>query len=208
MLIILEFLLWARYQGCHFHATAVDSLLFWNRNLPKSYKLAGLGEETQDTRHTWGRMPWSSGTTVCEHFACQKGTVERVYCIGQDKPLVNHIGFLLLLFFSFLLFLPSLLSLFCSYLQYSVPLWHAGSLAAACELLVATCGIQFPDQGSNPSPALGKWGSSHWTTREVLGLVFLQNTRKMPRGHHCSIKRPRMFLKATLNPCAYLAAGQ
>ena len=50
---------------------------------------------------------------------------------------------------------------------------HTESLVAACELLVATCGIQFPNQGSNPSPALGKWGSSHWTTREVLGLVFL-----------------------------------
>ena len=31
-------------------------------------------------------------------------------------------------------------------------LWHVGSLAVACELLVATCGIQFPDQGSNPGP--------------------------------------------------------
>ena len=51
--------------------------------------------------------------------------------------------------------------------------WHLESLVAACELLVATCGIQFPDQRSTPSPALGKWGSSHWTTREVLGLVFL-----------------------------------
>ena len=27
-----------------------------------------------------------------------------------------------------------------------------GSLVAACRLLVAACGIQFPDQGSNPGP--------------------------------------------------------
>ena len=29
---------------------------------------------------------------------------------------------------------------------------HLGSLVVACELLVVTCGIQFPDQGSNPGP--------------------------------------------------------
>ena len=31
-------------------------------------------------------------------------------------------------------------------------LQHTGSSSAACELLVAACGIQFPDQGSNPGP--------------------------------------------------------
>ena len=30
-------------------------------------------------------------------------------------------------------------------------LQHMGSLVAACKLLVAACGIQFPDQGSNTS---------------------------------------------------------
>ena len=29
---------------------------------------------------------------------------------------------------------------------------HTGSLVAACKLLVAACGIEFPDQGSNPGP--------------------------------------------------------
>ena len=37
-----------------------------------------------------------------------------------------------------------------------------------CWVLVAACGIYFPDQGSNPRPpALGAWSLSHWTTREV-----------------------------------------
>ena len=34
-------------------------------------------------------------------------------------------------------------------------LWHTGSLVVAYELLVAECGVQFPDQGSNP-------GHLHW----------------------------------------------
>lgn len=37
-------------------------------------------------------------------------------------------------------------------------------------LLIATCGIQFPDQGIELGPpALGTWSSSH---REVLGNIF------------------------------------
>ena len=39
-------------------------------------------------------------------------------------------------------------------------LWHAGSLVAACKMLVATCGIQFPDQGSNLEPLLLELGVS------------------------------------------------
>ena len=31
-------------------------------------------------------------------------------------------------------------------------LQHVESLVAACKLLVEACGIQFPDQGSNPIP--------------------------------------------------------
>ena len=34
-------------------------------------------------------------------------------------------------------------------------LGHVGSLVVACELLVAACGIQFPDRGWNP-------GLQHW----------------------------------------------
>ena len=37
-------------------------------------------------------------------------------------------------------------------------LQHAGSLAAAFKHLVAACGIQFPDEGSNPGPL-------HWKGR-------------------------------------------
>ena len=37
---------------------------------------------------------------------------------------------------------------------------HVGSLVAACELLIAACGIQFPDQGLNLGPL-------HWELRVV-----------------------------------------
>ena len=47
-------------------------------------------------------------------------------------------------------------------------LQHVGSLVVAYELLVAACGILFPDQRLNPGPpALGTRSLSHWTTREV-----------------------------------------
>ena len=40
-------------------------------------------------------------------------------------------------------------------------------------VLVAACGLYFPEQGSNPGPpALGAWSLSHWTTREVPGKFF------------------------------------
>ena len=43
------------------------------------------------------------------------------------------------------------------------------ALVMACELLVAACGIQFPNQGLDlaPTPALRAQSLSHWTTREV-----------------------------------------
>ena len=54
-------------------------------------------------------------------------------------------------------------------------------LVAAQEPSVAACGIQFPDQGSNPgSPALGgMWSLRHWTTREV---PELNDVLKVPGG--------------------------
>ena len=37
-----------------------------------------------------------------------------------------------------------------------------------CRVLVAACGIQFPDQGVEPRPpALGLRSLSHWTTKGV-----------------------------------------
>ena len=46
-------------------------------------------------------------------------------------------------------------------------LWHAGSLIAACKLLVAACGIK-------PRPTcIGSLSLSHETTREVPGPPFL-----------------------------------
>ena len=52
-------------------------------------------------------------------------------------------------------------------------LWSEGSLAVASALLVAACGIWFPDQGSNPGLlhcavcGMGVQNLSHWITREV-----------------------------------------
>ena len=37
-------------------------------------------------------------------------------------------------------------------------LWHEGSLVVACELFITACGVEFPDQGSNPSPLLWEHG--------------------------------------------------
>ena len=39
-----------------------------------------------------------------------------------------------------------------------VALWHVGS--------------EFPDQGSNPHPFIGRWILNHWTTREVPHTAF------------------------------------
>ena len=36
--------------------------------------------------------------------------------------------------------------------MFDLHLWHAGSLAMACERSVAACELQLPDQGSNPGP--------------------------------------------------------
>ena len=44
---------------------------------------------------------------------------------------------------------------------------HAGSLVAARKLLVATCEIEFPDQGSNSGPLHWEHRVNHWTTREA-----------------------------------------
>ena len=35
---------------------------------------------------------------------------------------------------------------------------HAGALGAVCKLLVAACGIKFPDQGTNLDPLRGELG--------------------------------------------------
>ena len=45
-------------------------------------------------------------------------------------------------------------------------LWHVGSLAAACKLLVMACGIYFPDQGSNPACCIGSMVSQPLDNQE------------------------------------------
>ena len=66
-----------------------------------------------------------------------------------------------------------------------------------CWVLVAACGIYFPDQGSNPGPpALGAWSLSHWTTREVpysviLNLIFP------------SVDKPKVIFFNNLSGCKF-----
>ena len=58
--------------------------------------------------------------------------------------------------------------------------YHSG----ACELLVAACGIKFPDQGSNASPCVGSQSLSHWTTREVSLDLFNGGEKEARRQQH------------------------
>ena len=79
-------------------------------------------------------------------------------------------------------YLPLSLSLFFFLNTYLLgctrsQLQHVGSLIAACQLLVAACGIQFPDQGTNPGPL-------HWESR-VLATE--------PSQKSLSISYPRVF---------------
>ena len=53
-------------------------------------------------------------------------------------------------------------------------IFNLATLSLHCSiqnLLVAACGIQFPDQGSNLGPQ-GAQSLSHWTTREILNGHF------------------------------------
>ena len=53
-------------------------------------------------------------------------------------------------------------------------IWLCWVLVVACKLLVAECGIQFPDRIEPGSPALGAWSLSHWTTRKVPNFSFVK----------------------------------
>ena len=55
-----------------------------------------------------------------------------------------------------LLFLKKTPFIYLAALGLSCGTWNL--LVVACELLVAACGIQFPDQGSNPDPCIGSMG--------------------------------------------------
>ena len=52
-------------------------------------------------------------------------------------------------------------------------LWHAGSLAVVCRLLVVACGVWFPNQEWNSRPL------SHWTTREVISELWCYYCKKI-----------------------------
>ena len=64
-------------------------------------------------------------------------------------------------------------------------LWHEGSLVATCELLVVTCEIQFPDQGSNFRHwewgllATGPLGKSPSCASELYHPALRQEPRKL-----------------------------
>ena len=65
------------------------------------------------------------------------------------------------------------LGLSCSIWDLRSSLQHVGSLFTAFTFLVTACGIQFPDQGSNPGPfVLGAWTLSHWTTKKFLFVLW------------------------------------
>ena len=67
----------------------------------------------------------------------------------------------------------AVLGLGCSTWDLQSSLWHVGSLFPAFTLSVVACGIQFPDQGSNPGPfVLGAQSLSHWTTKKFLFALF------------------------------------
>ena len=60
------------------------------------------------------------------------------------------IGFIFLFTFLYLFIYLAVSGLSCG--TWDLQLQHMGSLVVACEFLVVACGIQFPDQGSNPGP--------------------------------------------------------
>ena len=74
-----------------------------------------------------------------------------------------------------LVFYSTVAGLSCGMWDLQSPLQHAGSLVVAHKLLVAACGIQFPDQGLNP-------GFLHWKL-EVLATEPPARSHKKPCGH-------------------------
>ena len=88
-------------------------------------------------------------------------------------------------------------------------------LFGCTQVIVATCGILFPNQGSKPGPpALGAQNLSHWTTREIpisyfvkIKDYFLQRWKMWKSPGHI-FKFQNMFLLQILNSqtfpvCAY-----
>ena len=83
-------------------------------------------------------------------------------------------------FFIFLYFWKTFACIYLAALGLGCSTWglrsslrHAGSLFAAFPLSVVACGIQFPDQGSNPGPfVLGAQSLSHWTNKKFLFARF------------------------------------
>ena len=56
---------------------------------------------------------------------------------------------------------------FLSFLKIYILIW-------LCQVLIAACGIQFLDQGSNPGPQHWEHGVLHWATREVPRCFFFK----------------------------------
>ena len=64
-----------------------------------------------------------------------------------------------------------------------------GIFCCDSELLVVACGIQLPEQGSDP--ALGAWSLGHWTSRGVLFLIKF--------CFHVIVLVLNLYLKSTLD---------
>ena len=87
-------------------------------------------------------------------------------------------------FFFFLSVCLAALGLSCSTQDPRTSLWHVVSLAEACKHLAVACGIEFPDQGSNPGPL--PWEHGILATGLPGKSLGLEHYLKAP-AWHCSL---------------------
>ena len=119
----------------------------------------------QPSRH-WSAepLPWgwglASANTGSSHFCSRWSLVSvpvdsgpcHMNSFSQGRYVSSHQGTQRFYF---------MLKYLCIHLTELSQLQHAGSLVEACELLIATCGIEFLGQGSSPGPL-------HWECRVLV----------------------------------------
>ena len=97
------------------------------------------------------------------HIYTKDDTIDLNHCFsdwgeGHDswcsKDIVSGSPLVSFFFFNIYLFYLAMLGLSCGTLDLKSLLWHAGS-QLSMQMLIAACGIQLPELGSNPGP----W---HW----------------------------------------------
>ena len=96
-------------------------------------------------------------------------------------------------------------------------LQHMGSLVAAFRLLVATCGIWFPDQGSNPSPlhwarailVTGPPGKSQKALLARIGSTSGKESDRQCHGRHrCCLWFGKIPWRGKWQPTPVLSSGK